>query len=123
VDARYRILVVDDHDDSARMLALALKLEGHTTRTARDGMGAFELIEAFKPEVVLLDLTLPDMTGQALARKIRSSPAGENLILISVSGSEPDAEATPLFDGFVLKPAELDRVLGMISAGQKRRAR
>src|SRR4029077_17777901 len=58
-----RILVVDDSTDSARMLAVLLKREGYETRTAFDGPAAIEAATLHRPDVVLLDLTLPGISG------------------------------------------------------------
>jgi CheY-like chemotaxis protein/two-component sensor histidine kinase len=62
---RLRILVVDDNVDSTESLALLLRLQGHEVRTARDGPSALELAATFRPEVLLLDIGMPGMSGWA----------------------------------------------------------
>ena len=63
-----RILVVDDSEDTARMMLLLLKHQGHEVKLAFLGRKAIELVESFRPDVVLLDLRLPDMSGVEIIR-------------------------------------------------------
>jgi signal transduction histidine kinase/CheY-like chemotaxis protein len=82
----YRILVVDDNKDSAISLAMMLKIMGHETRTVHDGLEAVEAATAFRPEVVLLDLGLPKLSGYEVCRRIREQPWGEAIVLIAQTG-------------------------------------
>ena len=66
-----RVLVVDDNQDAARSLAMLLGLGGHLTRTAYDGLEAIEQAEAFRPDLVLMDIGLPKLNGYEAARRIR----------------------------------------------------
>jgi CheY-like chemotaxis protein len=84
--SKYRILVVDDNKDSATSLALMLKIMGHETRTAYDGMTAVDAAATFRPEVVLLDLGLPKLSGYDACRRIRAQPWGERIVLIAQTG-------------------------------------
>ena len=83
---RHRILVVDDNKDAAVSTAMLLKLMGHETCTAHDGLDAVEAALAFKPDVVLLDLGLPRLNGYDAARRIREQSAGAKLLLIAMTG-------------------------------------
>ena len=118
---RHRVLVVDDSVDSAMVLALALKLEGHISKTAYDGSSALEMAQSFRPDVILLDLGLPDMNGNEVALRIRSMPDLCQTILIAVSGYELDAEGLKAFDGSVIKPAEVEKILDLIAEVRARR--
>ena len=69
-----RILIVDDHEDSAEMLSMLLNGRGHATRMALDGPTALEVAAAFLPHVGLLDLSLPGMNGYELAERLRTLP-------------------------------------------------
>jgi CheY-like chemotaxis protein len=84
--ARYRILVVDDNKDSAVSMALLLKLQGHETRTAHDGLEAIEAAREHRPDVVLLDIGLPKINGYDACRTIRAQPWGERMVLIAMTG-------------------------------------
>ena len=81
-----RILIVDDNDDAAASLALLLSHAGHEVCDVRDGRSALEVARAFAPDVVLLDIGLPDMDGWELARKLRAQSGEASLKLIAVSG-------------------------------------
>lgn len=81
-----RILVVDDNKDSAESLATLLSMTGNETRTAHDGLAAVAAAEAFKPEVVLLDIGLPKLNGYDVARRIRTAPWGQSIVLLALTG-------------------------------------
>ena len=69
-----RILVVDDNRDGADSLAVMLRLMGNEVRTAHDGLEAVEAAEAFRPEVILMDVGMPRLNGLDATRRIRSRP-------------------------------------------------
>jgi signal transduction histidine kinase len=81
-----RILIVDDYEDSAICLGLMLKIMGHETLTAHDGLEAVEAAATFRPDVMLLDIGLPKMNGYEVCRRIREQPWGERMVLIALSG-------------------------------------
>jgi CheY-like chemotaxis protein len=82
----YRILVVDDNRDGADSLAMMLRIIGHDTRTAHDGLEALEAAGTFHPNVMLLDIGLPKLNGYEVARRIREEPWGESMVLIAQTG-------------------------------------
>src|SRR5690606_4674319 len=90
--ARRRVLVVEDDEDAAVSLGLLLRALGHEARVARDGAGALKVAEAFRPEVVLLDLGLPDTPGLEVARQLRAMPGGGELRLVALTGHGLDAD-------------------------------
>jgi signal transduction histidine kinase len=81
-----RILIVDDYEDSAICLGLMLKIMGHETLTAHDGLEAVESAATFRPDVILLDIGLPKLNGYQVCRRIREEPWGERMVLIALSG-------------------------------------
>ncbi len=83
---RYRILVVDDNKDAAISLALLLKMMGHETQTAYDGLEAVAVAEGFRPEVVLLDIGLPLLNGHDACRSIRKQPWSNGMTFIALTG-------------------------------------
>jgi CheY-like chemotaxis protein len=83
--AQHRILIVDDNADAAESLAVLMRLDGHQTRTAGDGPTALQVANAFRPDVVLLDIGLPGMDGYEVARKLRENPA-DHLLVAAVTG-------------------------------------
>jgi CheY-like chemotaxis protein len=84
-----RVLSVDDDLPSARLVAAIVEHEGAVARVATSAEEALEILPAFDPDVVVLDLVLPRMSGQWLARHIKADPARKDLILVSVSVIDP----------------------------------
>ena len=81
-----RILVVDDNEDAADTLAELLELGGHEVRTAYTGAQAVEHTYQFKPDIVFLDIGLPDMSGYEVACKLRTLPIPQDFLLIALTG-------------------------------------
>ena len=113
-----RIMVVDDNRDAADMLRMALDMLGHEVSCAYDGAAALALGAELHPDVLILDIGLPDMDGYTLASKVRALPWGRSATLIAATGwgQQRDKErATDAgFDIHMVKPidfATLDTVL------------
>jgi len=86
----HKVLVVDDNEDSARLLELVLAADGHDARAAYDGTSAVAAAQAFSPDVVLLDLSLPDFDGFEVARRLRAIPALTGVMIVALTGwSDP----------------------------------
>ena len=112
--SRKCILVVDDSIDSAKMLARSLRMEGHTGHVAYDGASALELVRTLRPDAVILDLTLPDMSGEEVAAKIRAADDFRVPLLIALSGYRLEGPAVRLFDGHLMKPVDVETILDLI---------
>jgi CheY-like chemotaxis protein len=117
-----RVLAVDDDPDTAASTALLLTVWGHEVRTARDGTAAVRAAAHFRPDVVFLDLGLPDMDGCEVARQIQRQ-AEKPPVIICLSGSGRDEDRCRSqqagCEHHVLKPAdpeELKRLLGQLQA-------
>src|SRR6516165_4257338 len=89
---RRRVLVVDDDRDAADSLGMLLDVGGHEVRVAHDGVEGVELAAAFRPEVVLLDLGLPKLSGYEVARRIRSLEEGSQVLLVALTGWGQDED-------------------------------
>jgi PAS domain S-box-containing protein len=104
------ILVVDDLRDSADSMAMMLRMMGHETRTAYDGLEAVQTAAAFQPNIVLLDIGLPKLNGYEVARHIREQPWGGNVALVALTGwgQEEDRRLAleAGFDHHLTKPVE-----------------
>ena len=81
-----RVLIVEDYDDCAESMAVLLVLFGHNVRIACNGHGAIAAIEDFDPDVVLLDLGLPGMSGLELARRICRPKTRTRQLIVAVTG-------------------------------------
>jgi CheY-like chemotaxis protein len=115
---RRRVLVVDDNEDAANSLAMVLQLGGHETTSAYTAADALARAAAFQPDVVLLDIGLPGMSGYEVAQKMRELPGLRNVRLVAVTGygrSDDRRRAREAgFDDHLTKPVEfavLDRAL------------
>jgi CheY-like chemotaxis protein len=86
LNRRRRILVVDDYEDSVTMMAAVLKSKGYEVATARNGTAALEIATTFRPELVLLDIGLPEINGYEVARQLRKIPAMAGTFIIALSG-------------------------------------
>jgi len=108
--AACRVLVVDDNEDAAVMLGMVLERLGHEVRTAFDGAAALEVGADFGPDVVLMDLAMPRLSGFETARRLRGERWGERVFLVALSGwgQERDSERTLAagFDHHLVKPVE-----------------
>jgi CheY-like chemotaxis protein/two-component sensor histidine kinase len=120
---RKRILVVDDHRDGAESLAVMLRLLGDEVITAHDGLEAVERAEAFRPDVILMDVGMPRLNGLAAARRIRELPWGRAITIIALTGwgQENDRERSREAgcDAHLVKPInlpDLERALSNVSA-------
>jgi signal transduction histidine kinase/DNA-binding response OmpR family regulator len=118
---RRRVLVVDDIVDVADTTAAMLGLSGHEVRVAHDGLEALAQLEAFLPEVVLLDIGLPRLDGYEVARRMRQSPAGRDVLLVALTGYGQPADRQrgrdAGFDEHLLKPVDPLVLEGLISRG------
>jgi signal transduction histidine kinase/ActR/RegA family two-component response regulator len=114
-----RVLVVDDNEDAAEMLALSLSTSGYSTRIAHDGPYALRVAEEFCPDVAVLDIGLPVMDGYELARQLRGNPHLSKIRLVALTGyGQPDdvrraREAG--FDEHFVKPIDVPRLQAKVS--------
>ena len=116
---RRRILVVDDNVDAARSLArLLARLYGQEVRVAHDGPEALTVAGEFRPEVVLLDIGLPGMDGNEVARRLRERPEFEKTLIVALTGwgQESDVERSRAagFDHHLVKPANPEAILELL---------
>lgn len=104
-----RLLLVDDHEDAVALLAELCTLQGHEVATASNGETGVALAMTFRPDVALIDISLPDRDGFSVARELKASLGSSCPRLIALSGWV-HARATALeagFDDFITKPVNL----------------
>ena len=108
---RFRIIVVDDHQDSGDSLATLLRLLGHEVRVAHDGVSALESARTFKPEVAVLDIGMPGMDGIELGSRLRRDPALQPALMIALTGYGRDEDRRRSreagFDAHLVKPVDI----------------
>lgn len=116
------MLVVEDNLDSVHMLALLVRAMGYEADFAINGYAALEVAERFRPDIVLLDLALPDVSGWTVARQLRKLPEGRRARIYAMTGyygpAERDRSLAAGCDDHLLKPLDptfLENLLGMES--------
>ena len=107
---RHRILVVDDNEDAAGSLGMMLKLMGNEVRTAHDGEAGIVAAGAYHPDMIVLDLGMPRMSGLEACRRIRQQPWGRGIFIVALTGWGQDDDKRQSheagFDHHLVKPVE-----------------
>jgi len=111
---KLRVLLVDDNQDAVELLSEAIALAGHDVRVAHEGHAALELARSFAPEVVLLDIGLPNVDGYEVARRLRAELQLDDALLVALTGyGQPEdiERATRAgFDKHFVKPVSIEMV-------------
>lgn len=114
-----RVLLVDDHQDSAESLALLLQLKGYEVALAEDGPGALETAATFHPDIVLLDIGMPGMDGYETAGRLRQQPGGQTLLLVALTGWGRDHDLQRSreagFDHHIVKPIDAEALAAWLA--------
>ena len=109
---QWRILVADDNEDAGETLAMLLRLDGHEVHVATDGLEAIEMFGRLQPDVVILDIGMPGLSGHEVAQRIRDSGGERPVKLIALTGwgqkADKDRAAASGFDHHFTKPVEPD---------------
>lgn len=125
-DGPTRVLVVDDNQDAALTLSLLLEAEGHYVKTVHDGASALAAAFESLPDVVLLDIGMPDMDGFEVARRIRGTTSGARPVLVALTGwaQKRDRQRTEAagFDLHVTKPVDPRHVCEVVARARRPRA-
>jgi CheY-like chemotaxis protein len=118
------VLVVDDNRDSADTTTAILRLLGNEVEAAYSGSGAVEVARHFQPNVVLLDIAMPDMDGFETLKRMRAVPGQEKVFAIAMTGygTQEDKRRTleAGFDAHLTKPVELDALVGLLNEARDR---
>jgi two-component system OmpR family response regulator len=111
-----RVLVVDDEQTLTDLLSMALRLEGWDIRAAGDGRAAVRAAREFRPDVVVLDIMLPDMDGLEVLRKLRSETPDVPVLFLTAKDAVEDriAGLTAGGDDYVTKPFSLEEVVARV---------
>ncbi len=115
------ILVIDDDENNRLLLGTLLEHAGHSVLEAATGDSGAQLAVQERPEVIVIDLALPDMSGAALIRRLRSDPRSANAILALYTATELTPALRDLIDDFgirgvIPKPGDPTRILSAFAA-------
>ncbi|HEU4341334.1 MAG TPA: response regulator [Candidatus Binatia bacterium] len=112
------MLVVDDSETSLEATARYLQLSGHTVLKAADGQSAIDSARSFKPEKVLLDLSLPDMDGYEVLKQLKALDGLEDTVFIAVTGFGEEEQARAMdagFNYFLSKPIDMEGLVKLLA--------
>ncbi len=114
---RRKVLVIEDNDDVLTALRSKLELDGHTVSTAMDGIEGLTRLLKLRPEVSIVDIGLPGLTGFELARHARAAGYAGRMIALSGYGAERDAEEALIagFDAYLVKPVDRNQLRASLS--------
>ncbi len=117
-DVGLKVLVVDDNEASAVTLGWAVEAEGYAVRTAFSGREALDIAPEFHPDIILLDLGMPGMSGFDVCRKLRADPDFAHIKIIAQTGWGDDASRQRTsesgFDLHLVKPVNIDVLHDML---------
>ena len=118
--AAQRILIVEDNQDSALSLKMLLEVLGHVVDVVHDGEQAIVSAAALRPDVILMDIGLPGLSGYEAARRIRSDWKGSPLLIVALTGWGQDQDrqrsADAGIDHHLVKPLELDKLRQILAS-------
>jgi CheY-like chemotaxis protein len=116
-----RVLVVDDDDDVRALIGMALRQAGYHVMTAPHGAAALDLVEASRPNAILLDMRMPVMDGQAFSRAYRRLPGPHAPIIVFTARKDAARSADQIkADGYVHKPFDVHEVLRALDRHARR---
>ncbi|HEX8864532.1 MAG TPA: response regulator transcription factor, partial [Lentzea sp.] len=117
-----RVLVVDDESTLAELMSMALRMEKWDVRTALDGQAAVRCAREFRPDVVVLDVMLPDFNGFEVLRRMRAEAPALPVLFLTAKDAVEDriAGLTAGGDDYVTKPFSLEEVVARLRALMRR---
>ena len=117
--SRRTVLVIDDNEDFIETTSALIAMWGHRPLTTHDSLAGLELARSAKPDVVLVDIGLPDISGLRIGKQLREDPAFARTLLVAVSANAGRARSRAHahgFDLFLLKPFEPETLRRVIVA-------
>ena len=119
-----RVLVVDDNVDAAKVLKLLVQEAGHVVRMVHTGPTAVAAALDFRPDVMLLDIGLPELDGLEVAKRIRQEPLLHDIVLVAMTGYGQAADRQRMqeagFDHYLIKPADFEKVRQILAAAAEK---
>ncbi len=117
-----KILIVDDEPNIVVSLEFLMKQKGHAVKVVNDGESALAAVAEFQPDLILLDVMMPRMSGYDLCQRVRENPAWQDIKIIMLSAKGRDVEVTKGLavgaDAYMTKPFStkdlIDKVQGML---------
>jgi PAS domain S-box-containing protein len=121
--SKRRVLVVDDHRDSAASMAMMLELMGDEVRIVHDGIEAVETARTYRPEVILMDVGMPRLNGYEATRRIREQPGAKEIVIVALTGWGQDEDRARSQEagcnGHLVKPVSLPDLEKLLNSLRK----
>ena len=118
---RRRVVIADDNRDAAESLAILLRMDGHDVTVVHNGRQAVATIDSFRPDIALLDIGMPELSGYEVARRVREGPLGSSITLVAVTGwgqaSDKARAADAGFNHHLTKPIEPNALAKVLGSG------
>ena len=118
-DCKGNILIVDDQPDNLEVLSIILESEGYQVRQAVNADIAFKTIEIQAPELIMLDIRMPEIDGYEVCQKLKSNPETEDIPVMFLSGLGRGIDKSKALEvgcvDFIIKPFELEEVLARVA--------
>jgi two-component system, cell cycle response regulator DivK len=113
-----RILLVEDNETIRHAFTILLEESGYEVRQAGSGGQALGVAEASRPDLILMDLGLPDMSGLDVTRRLKSNPATRDVVVVALTGRALETDQQACFDagcaGYLAKPVDTEQLLRRI---------
>ncbi|PQA59669.1 PAS domain-containing hybrid sensor histidine kinase/response regulator [Siphonobacter curvatus] len=117
---RRRILLIDDNADATYTLGMLLEIKGYEVHTINSGIAGLQVAQSLSPDVILLDIGMPDMDGYETCRQIRQQPWGHDLFIVAVSGYGQDEDKQKAeeagFNRHLTKPVDFETLLQLLNS-------
>lgn len=114
-----KLLIVEDDDAILRLLSIQLESRGHSVHGTKTGMSALKTIAADKPDLILLDIMLPDVDGYEVCRKVKENPATQAVPVVFVTAKDRAEDKIQGYqvggDDYIVKPFKSAHLVGQIS--------
>lgn len=122
-----RILFVDDCPDTISSMQTLCKLLGFDSLGVKNGLAAIQVAREFRPDIVIMDIAMPQLNGYEAARLIRNLDRGEDIVLVAMTGHGEETYKKRAWDAgfnhYWLKPVNFDLLRGLFTASQKDKQR
>ena len=113
-----KILVVDDNEDIRTFVEISLKAKGYEIITACDGQEGWEVLQAQKPDLLIVDVNMPRMDGREVVRRVRADDALKGMPVIMLTGEDKDEDILTGISGgadqYITKPFKIEGLLAGI---------
>jgi CheY-like chemotaxis protein len=111
----WSVLLVDNEPDNVEVVTIALEFFGMTVKTAKDGVEGLEILQDFSPDLILLDLSMPEMDGWEMRTRVKADPSWQHIPIVALTAhamsGDQERALDAGFDGYLVKPINIPTLL------------